>query len=57
MMVPPRNSLGSSHSIKQGDVCGNSTVAATPNQLTAQNWVSELRTETLLELEGDRGHK
>jgi hypothetical protein len=57
MVVPPRNSLGSSHSIKQGDVYGNLTVVATPNQLTAENWVSELRAETLLELEGDRGHK
>jgi hypothetical protein len=57
MMALPRNSLGSSYSIKQSDVYVNSTVAATPNQLTAENWVPELRAETLLELKGDREHK
>jgi hypothetical protein len=43
----------SSHSIKQSDVYGNSTVAATPNQLAAEKRVSEPRAETLLKLEGD----
>jgi hypothetical protein len=52
-MVPPRDSPMSSHSIKQGDVYGNSTVAATPNQLAAEKRVSEPRAETSLKLEGD----
>jgi hypothetical protein len=56
IMVPPRDSPMSSHSIKQGDVYGNSTVAATPNQLAAEKRVSELRAETLFKLEGDREH-
>ena len=55
MMALPRSSPESSYSTKQGDVYGNPTVAATSNQLTAENWV--LRAQTLIELEGDGGHK
>jgi hypothetical protein len=56
IMVPPRDSPMSSYSIKQGNVYENLPVAATPNQLTAENWVSEPRAVTLLKLEGDREH-
>jgi hypothetical protein len=43
--------------MKQGNVYGDSVGAATPIELAAENRVSELETEILLELEGDREHK
>jgi hypothetical protein len=43
--------------MKQVDVYGDKAGVATPNELVAENWVSELRAETLLELEGDHEHK
>jgi hypothetical protein len=53
----PRESPAFSHSMKQGNVYGDSVGAATPIELAAENRVSELETEILLELEGDREHK
>jgi hypothetical protein len=53
----PQKRPGSSHSMKQVDVYGDKAGAATANELAAENRVSELRAETLLELEGDHEHK